>query len=55
MRCEVSVGGLGSVVMMDGFVCIRWVVLWRGMNAIEDVVGESTIALGDRRVCVEVV
>jgi hypothetical protein len=33
------------------FVCTRWV----GMNVSGVVVGESTSALGDRMVCVEVV
>ncbi len=40
---------------LRGFVCISWVVRWRGMNASGVVVGESRSALGDRKVCVEVV
>ena len=47
----------------DGFldvawfcVCASWAVQWRGMNVrFAVVVGESASALGDRRVCVEVV
>ncbi len=38
------------------FLCASWVVRWRGgINVILVVVGESANALGDRRVCVEVV
>ncbi len=37
------------------FACTSWVVRWWGMNANWVVVGESESALGDRRVCVEVV
>ena len=41
---------------LRGFVCASWVVRWRGMNVSwVAVVGESASALGDRRVCVEVV
>jgi hypothetical protein len=41
---------------LRGFVCASWVVRWRGMNVSwVVVVGESASALGDRRVCVEVV
>jgi hypothetical protein len=36
-------------------VHVGWFVGWRGMNVSGVVVGESTSALGDRRVCVEVV
>ena len=35
-------------------VHVGWFVGWRGMNVSGVVVGESTSALGDRRVCVEV-
>jgi hypothetical protein len=38
------------------FVCASWVVRWRGINvSFVLVVGASASALGDRRVCVEVV
>ncbi len=37
------------------FVCASWVVRWRRMNVSGVVVGESTGALRDRRVCAEVV
>jgi hypothetical protein len=40
---------------LRGFVCTSWVVSWWGTNVSGFVVGESTSALGDRRVCVEVV
>ena len=40
---------------LGGFVCTCWMVRWRGMNVSGVVVGESTSALGDKRVCVEVV
>ncbi len=40
---------------LRGFVCISWVVRWRGINVNGVVVGESRSALGDRKVCVEVV
>ena len=33
-------------------VHVGWFVGWRGMNVSGVVVGESTSALGDRRVCV---
>ena len=36
-------------------VHVWWFVGWRGMNVSGVVVGESTSALGDGRVCVEVV
>jgi hypothetical protein len=36
-------------------VHVGWLVGWRGMNVSGVVVGESMSALGDRRVCVEVV
>jgi hypothetical protein len=40
---------------LRGFACRSWMVRWWGMNASLVVVGESVSALGDRRVCVEVV
>ncbi len=41
---------------LHGFVCASWAVRWRGMNvSFVVVVGKSASALGDRRVCVEVV
>ncbi len=35
-------------------VHVGWFVGWQGMNVSGVVVGESTSAFGDRRVCVEV-
>jgi hypothetical protein len=58
---EVDVEGCRSLRVYDGLLdvawfCTRWVVRWRRMNVSGVVVvGESTIALEDRRVCVEVV
>jgi hypothetical protein len=37
------------------FVFASWLVRWRGMSVSWVVVGESASALGDRRVCVQVV
>ncbi len=55
-RCMLKDAGDGVYTMaywtLRGFVCTSWVVLWRGCWV---VVGEDASALGDRRVCVEVV
>jgi hypothetical protein len=40
---------------IESFVCTRWVARWRERNVSGVVVDEGTSALGDRRVCVEVV
>jgi hypothetical protein len=61
--CEM-VGGAdveacGRLRAHDGLLDVarftRLLVRWRGMSVSGVVVGESTSALGDRRVCVEVV
>jgi hypothetical protein len=56
---EIDVEGYERLSVHNGslwFVCASWVVRWRGMNVSwVMVVGESAIALEDRRVCVEVV
>ncbi len=43
--------------LLRGFVGASWVARWRGMNVrfVVVVVGESASALGDGRICVEVV
>jgi hypothetical protein len=56
---EGDLEGCGRLSIHDGLLDVAWftswVVRWLGMNASGVVVGESTSALGERRVCVEVV